>query len=502
MRAKIRTILLATAGALAAPAVAQAASCEELKSMRLPDVTITGADAITPNPSWEPPAQRGPRGAATVPFCRVQGMIEGAIGFEVWLPAPDKFNGRMLTGGVGGDAGVFNYTDMARANRMGMAGATTDSGHKVADQNWMMDRVKVENYEHRATHRTTVVAKAIIAAYYANPVKYAYFNGCSGGGRQALKELQEYPFDYDGIIAGAPGPNMPLMSARHMFHALYPIKNPKGALNDAEWGLVASAAVTQCDEIDGVKDGVVEDPRKCRVDLSKIALTPEQVTTVKTFMAPLKDENGRVMDNGMYAGVRTRPGPPSPLLYAMFGQGTHHDLAWKPEQFVMSKDLAAANAAMPQMAANNPNVSAFRDRGGKIIVYNGWLDPSIIAQQSINYYNQVVARQGSEARTEGFMRLFMIPGMLHCGGGAGTDQFGVNGPAPTQDPDHDALLAIIRWVEEGKAPDKLIGSRVENGKVVRTRPICVYPRVARYSGKGDINEAANFSCVSTGSIKP
>lgn len=508
MGAKTLLAGLAITAGLALPAVAHAA-CEDLKTLALPDVKITAADAITPSPRWDAPRQGLYNGTATVPFCRVQGLIEGAIGFEVWLPK--DFNGRLLTGGVGGDAGQFNYGDLARANRMGMAGATTDSGHKLSDRNWMMDRAKVENYEHRATHRTTVVAKALINAHYAKPVTFAYFNGCSGGGRQALKELQQYPFDYDGIIAGAPGPDMPAMSARHMFQALYPLRNPRGALTDADWNLVSTHATNDCDSLDGVKDGVVEDPRACRLNLKPVTcagaktaacITPDQARTVEIFSAPLRNEDGKVLDHGLYPGVRTRPGPPSPLLYAMFGQGVHRDLDWKPEQFVMSKDLPAAYAAMPSMRANNPDVAAFKNRGGKIIVYNGWLDPSVIAQQAIDYYTAVVAKQGGEAKTEDFMRLFMVPGMGHCRGGPGPDQFGVTDPAPIQDAQHDAWLAIMAWVEQGKAPDSLIASKIENGKTVRTRPLCPYPRVARYSGQGSTDEASNFTCVSTKRLKP
>lgn len=484
---------------LAAPPPAEAGTCEDLVRFQAKDVTVTAATAVAGG--WKSP-QRMYAGVMPTPFCRVEGVIEGDIGFEVWLPPKDKWTGRFLGAGVGGNAGVFNHTDMARAAPQGFAAATTDSGHKIDDARWMMDPRKQENYAHRAEHLMTVAAKAIVASYYGRPPDYAYFLGCSGGGRQALKEAQLYPADYDGVIAGAPGPDMPMLSARHLWVALHQQRNPAGALTDADWDLVTNAVTAQCDEVDGVKDGVVEDPRACRFDPRSIecgtaagaCLAPAKTATLRAIYAPIVDETGRAIDQGLFPGVRTRPGPPPPLLLELFGQGVHRDPDWNPESFSISRDVAAVYRAMPELRADNPDLSGLRKRGGKLILYTGWADPSVIAQQTLNYHGAVQKKMGSAA-TDTFTRLYLAPGVFHCRGGPGPDLFGGSGaPAPIQDADHDLLWALVRWVEEGQAPGRVIASKVTDGKVVRTRPLCPFPKVARYKGQGDTNTAESFEC--------
>lgn len=487
---------------LAAPPLARAADCGDLKGLRLQDVEITAATAVTPAPTWSPPPQRSYNGAVSTPFCRVEGTIGGGIGFELWLPAPERWTGRFLGAGVGGDAGIFNYADLARGVARGYASATTDSGHKITEPHWMLDAVKVENYAHRAEHLMTVTGKAIAAAYYGKPAAYSYFIGCSGGGRQALKEMQAYPADYDGVVAGAPGPYMMIQSARFMAIAVAEMKHPQAALTDADWDLVTTRAVSDCDGRDGVVDGVVEQPLACRFELDALecgklagrCLTPAQIAMVKWIYAPLKDSAGRDLDSGLVPGVRTRPGPPSPLLRAMFADGAHKDVDWDAMSFDVTRDLDLVRKAMPTLAADQTDLSGFKARGGKFILYQGWMDPSIGARQSLDYYGRVRARMGGEA-ADSFTRLFLAPGVLHCGGGAGPDLFGGSGrPAPVDDPDHDLLAAIVAWVEQDRAPERIIASKVVDEKVVRTRPLCAWPKVARYKGTGDTDEAASFTC--------
>lgn len=460
-------------------------------------MTVT---SIAASPPWTPS-----RGAAVNnAICRVEGVIEQQIGFELWLPAPDKWNERLLGAGVGGSAGTFNYSDMASGVNAGYAAVSTDSGHKMADKAWMLDRQKEENYAYRAEHLMTEAAKKLVAAYYGRPAKHSYFLGCSGGGRQALKEMQRFPGDYDGIVAGAPGPDMPTLSVRHLWTSLYQAKHPEGKMSNADWQLLASAAISACDGNDGVQDGVVTDPASCSFDPKAIqcqgenqtgCLNAAQLEVVRAIYAPLRDEKGKAIDSGLLPGVRTRPGPPPDLAVDLFGQGVYHTTDWDPGSLNIVRELTAVDKEMPELKANDPNVKAFKNRGGKIIIYQGWMDPSVIASQSIDYYKSCEKILGGESKTHTFMRLFMVPGMYHCAGGEATDHFGGSMSSDAiGDSDHDCLSAVVRWVEDGIAPDRIIASKIISGKVVRTRPLCPYPEQAIYKGSGSTDEAANFEC--------
>ena len=282
-------------------------ACAVLAERPPADVRITRA-AVTPGgTAWagEPPAGAGPRrpsAPVNASFCRVQGVIEKEIGFELWLPIGKAWNGKFLGAGVGGDAGSFNFQDLPRGVNRGYAAATTDAGHKAADREWMLgDPQRLTNYELRANHLLAVKAKAIVQAYYAAPPKYSYFIGCSGGGRQGLKEMQRFATDYNGVIAGASGPRTPEMTTRRMWEIIQRDTHPD-LMSPADWRLVSQAGVERCDQLDGVKDGVAEDPRHCRFDVAELlcrgdktasCLTPQQVAFAKSFYAPLIDENGR-----------------------------------------------------------------------------------------------------------------------------------------------------------------------------------------------------------------
>lgn len=478
-------------------------ACAALAAFADRGVRVVAATAVTPKPVWSAPSQSAYNGTASKPFCRVEGVIEGRIGFELWLPAEAAWNRRLLGAGVGGDAGIFNYADLGRGVNAGFAAVTTDSGHKVTDVHWMLKRSAVDDYTHRAQHLTNQAARALIEAYYRRPVAHAYFLGCSGGGRQGLKEVQDYPGDYDGVVVGAPGPNMPPLSARMMWLGLRDQRDPASALTDADWSLVAAAAVKACDLDDGLADGLVSDPSTCRFDPAALAcssgqdkacLTPAKLATVRATYAPLRDEKGTPIDSGVFPGVRTRPGPPSPLLRAMFADGVHGDPNWNADTFTIAGDLALARGRLINLWTNKADLSAFKARGGKLLIYQGWLDPSVVAQQSLEYHAAVEARMGGAAKTRSFARLMMVPGMHHCRGGTGPDRFGGSAtPEPIGDSDHDVLSAMVAWVEQGKAPERVIASQVENDRVVRQRPLCAWPRQAVHTG-GDPNRAETFRC--------
>ena len=485
-------------------AVATLAACALLVGAHSDGVRVTSAEPVTELPGWEPAVESSYRPVpVNVPLCRVQGTIEENIGFETWLPL--RWNGRLLGAGVGGDAGVFNFADMSRRLNEGFATVTTDSGHKRSDARWMADPKARQDYEHRAVHLATQAAKSLAAEFYGRPVERSYFLGCSGGGRQALKEMQLYPLDYDGVVAGAPGPYMPLQSVRMMWFSLLQQREPAAALGEGDWDLYETSAVKHCDPLDGVRDGIVENPMQCRFDTSALecrpgqtnaCLSPAKRAMLDRIAAPMLDEEGRPMDRGLQPGVRTRPGPPSPLLRAMWADGVYDDPDWDPSTFRRTADLEAANRMMPELRADRVNVAPFVSAGGKAILYQGWADPSTNADPTIDYYTALAAANGGADRLAESVRLFMVPGMYHCRGGPGADSFGGSGQQNRdEDPDRDILWALIRWVEDNRPPNGLVAAKLGSQGEAFTRRLCPFPQVARYDGKGPTGDARSYACV-------
>lgn len=482
--------------------VATLAACALLAGAHTGQVQVTAAAPVAPG--WRASGEGSARSIpVTVPMCRVEGTIEGNIGFELWLPA--DWNGRLLGAGVGGDAGVFNTADLSRRVNEGFAAITTDSGHKRSEARWMADPKARQDYEHRAVHLAAQAAKALAAQFYGTEVRNSYFLGCSGGGRQALKEMQLYPLDYDGVVAGAPGPYMPLQSVRMMWSGLLQQRNPAGALSDADWGLYESRVTAACDKLDGVADGIIENPLRCRFDTAALkcrpgqtaeCLTTAKLTMLDSILAPMPDEEGHAMDRGLQPAVRTRPGPPSPLLRTMWADGTYNDPTWDSNSFERTRDLRAANRMMPELRTDRTNIDQFMSAGGKAIIYQGWADPSVNADPTVDYYAAVVAANGGQDAVAKSVRLFMIPGMYHCSGGPGADSFGGSGQenAPGN-PERDMLWALIRWVEDDRAPDRIVATKLVAQGPVLTRALCPFPQSARYDGQGPAADAASYACV-------
>jgi feruloyl esterase len=502
MRAAI--VAAACAGAFWAGS-ARAADCAALAGEHPASVRVARATAIDPGAGWAPATDSHYQPLPVhVPLCRIEGTIEGNIGFELWLPAAASWNGRLLGAGVGGDAGVFNYNDMSRRIGEGFATVTTDAGHKTSQKRWMADRKARIDYNERAVHLTALAAKALAQDYYSRPVDRSYFLGCSGGGREALKEMQQFPADYDGVIAGAPGPYMPLISVRMMWLSLLQKHDPAGALSDADWALYETATIKACDGLDGVSDGVMENPLACRFDPDMLACPPgasdgclsaPRLAMLKRIIGPMPDEQGRPMDNGLLPGVRTRPGPPSPLLRAMWGDGVYDDPNWNEDSFRRTRDLALVNQAMPGLRADSTRIAPFLARGGKAIIYQGWQDPSVIAGPTIDYYRALAAANGGMADLARSVRLFMVPGMYHCRGGPGADQFGGSGQATAPgDPSRDILWSLIDWVERRRAPGRITAQRIVADRPRFTRALCAFPDSAAYDGKGDPDRAESFQC--------
>jgi feruloyl esterase len=502
MPAAIAAALLAGALWGSAP---NSADCAALAGRHAGSVEVTQATEIDPGTGWKPKTDGFYKPLTVhVPLCRVQGTIEGSIGFELWLPRPDAWNGRLLGTGVGGDAGVFNYNDMSRRIGEGFATVTTDTGHKASQAHWMLDRKARVDYANRGVHLTALAAKALVHDYYRRAATHSYFLGCSGGGRQALKEMQDFPADYDGVVAGAPGPYMPLLSVRMMWLSLLQKHDPAAALTNADWSLYETATVKACDGLDGVTDGVMENPLACRFDPKVLACAPGEaqgclsspkLAMLERIIGPMPDEQGRPMDHGLLPGVRTRPGPPSPLLRAMWADGVFGDPNWDEDSFQRTRDLALVNRAMPGLRADSTRIAAFLARGGKAIIYQGWQDPSVNAGPTVDYYKALAAAHGGMDDLAQSVRLFMVPGMYHCGGGPGPDQFGGSTQrTAASDPTHDILWALIDWTERQRAPQRIGASRIADDRVQFTRPLCAFPQAAVYDGHGDPDRVTSFVC--------
>ncbi|MFV0643957.1 MAG: tannase/feruloyl esterase family alpha/beta hydrolase, partial [Sphingomonadaceae bacterium] len=419
---------------------------------------------------------------------------------------PYSWNGRLLGAGVGGDAGIFNYVDMSARLSQGFAAITTDSGHKASDARWMSNPKARDDYTHRASHLSAQAGKALAARFYGREVEHSYYTGCSGGGRQALKEMQNFPEDYDGVIAGAPGPYMPLQSVRMLWFALEQERQHELALREQDWTLYERRATMACDALDGVNDGIIENPAICQFDTSTLLCRPDEqegcltaprLAMLDAIVSPMPDEQGMPMDGGLFPGVRTRPGPPSPLLRAMWADGVYNDPDWDEMTFHRSSDLAKANEVMPELRADKTGIAPFVTRGNKAILYQGWQDPSTNAGPTIEYYANLSRANGGVDKLSESVRLFMVPGMYHCRGGPGADIFGASGQLPLAngaDPSRDVLWALIRWVEEGKAPDSIVAAKNPPGAPGFTRRLCPFPQVAKYNGGGPQSDAASWRC--------
>jgi feruloyl esterase len=458
-------------------------------------------------------------------FCRIAATIKPAkdsdIKMEVWLPLTG-WNGKYRGEGNGGFAGGIYYPGLATAVSAGYASASTDTGHSGSpvDASWALGHPdKIVDFGWRAIHEMTVKAKRIIQAFYGDAPKKSYFIGCSNGGRQALMEAQRFPEDYDGIVAGAPANYWTTVFATFIWDIQAMQAEPGSYIGANKIPAIARAVVAACDANDGVKDGVLNDPRTCHFDPKALlckeddsdsCLTAPQAAALKKIYDGPVDASGRQIFPGFFAGGEEGEGGwatwidrgPGKDLQTVFAHGFYSNMISTKEP-VDLKSINVETAVKladdqqgPDFNAIDPNLKTFARHGGKLIMYHGWSDAALPPQGSINYYNSVEEALGPGKPTL-FMRLFMAPGMQHCGGGPGANSFGQF--APVGDADHDLSLALERWVEKGIAPDKLIATKFVDDKsekgVAMTRPLCAYPQTATYKGAGDINDAANFECT-------
>jgi feruloyl esterase len=478
-------------------AIALAAPCESLLTLALPDTTILSATLVPEGPFTPPGASATAKPVPMIAACRVAGRVQPAITFEVWMPV-SGWNGKFQAVGGGGYAGVISYGPMAAALRRGYATASTDTGHATPGGSWALNRPDlVADFGHRAIHAMTVNAKAIVEAFYGRGPARSYFVGCSTGGRQGLMEAQRYPADYDGIVAGAPANYWSRMPAGNLFAAAATLKDDASRLPLPKLQALNQGAIAACDGRDGVTDGLIEDPRRCTFDPASLqcsgqeteaCLTPPQVAAARSIYAPaFNPRTKEAIFPGMPRGSELTwgalTGGPQPFTIAVdfYRYFVFSDPQWDWKTMDFDKDVAAGEAKVREvMDATNPDLRAFKARGGRLLLYHGWNDQLISAFNTIDYYESLVKTMGAQATSE-FARLFMAPGMLHCAGGVGPNSF-------------DAVAALERWVEAGSAPQQLLASHSVNGVVDRTRPLCPYPQVAVYTGSGSIDEATSFVC--------
>lgn len=508
-------------------------SCESLTGVALPSAKVTMAQSVEAG-AFTPPGASNPGPGPglnykDVPaFCRV--VVEATpsadsdIKIEAWLPVAG-WNGKYRGQGNGGFAGVIDYPGLAQAVKSGYASAGTDTGHtgSPVDAAWALGHPeKVIDFGYRGVHEMSVKAKALINAFYGSSPQRSYFASCSDGGREALMEAQRFPADYDGILAGAPANYWTHLLASAMADVKAATLDPASYIPASKMAALSAAVLAACDAQDGVADGIVSDPMHCRFQPptllchgaeSDACLTRAQAATLTKIYEGPNDPQGRKVFPGFVPGGEDGPGgwglwvtgpAPDRSLLSLFGVGYFRNMVyenadWDPKTFEIGPALKLAEAKTGQaLNAIDPNLAPFRSRGGKLIVYHGWADAAIAAPNSINYYNSVVAKM-RPAATESFVRLFMAPGLQHCGGGPGPNSFGQGGVSLPNDPDHNIYLALEQWVEKGRAPAKVIATKFVDDSpakgVKMTRPLCPYPEVAKYKGAGDVNDAANFVCV-------
>jgi hypothetical protein len=471
-----------------------AVTCEGLEALVLPETVALTAELDSDGSA---------AGQTGLPeFCRVSLTVAPQVNIEVWLPT-DTYNARFQAVGGGGYAGSISYGGMAGALRAGYATASTDTGHVGGSGafglnpdgtlNWQL----IEDFASRSLFQLTEKAHALIGAFYGAPAEYAYWNGCSTGGRQGLMLAQRFPDGYDGILAGAPAIHWDRFHPAQLWPQVVMLEEVGGPISGCKLNAVTAVAVEACDDLDGVTDGVLDDPRRC--DFDPRSLVGTEVGTCGVLTAAEAEAIARIWDgprdvDGMRLWYGIPIGTPLGALAGPFPffVGLQHaqywinqDPAWDWTTLTYESyaDFFATSVEKfnDVIGTDDPDLSAFRASGGKLLMWHGWSDPLIFPEGSVDYYDDVTGQLHSRMRVQNFARLFMAPGVSHCGGGAGPSQF-------------DMFGTLVDWVEGGTAPDRIEAALMQGGETIRTRPLCAYPYVARYDGRGDPDDAESFDC--------
>jgi hypothetical protein len=514
-------------------------SCEKLKTFPLPHAEIVSATLVPEGPLAAPGQAAANTPRPSVPaHCAVKVVArpttDSEIGLEVWLPLTG-WNGKYRQVGNGGWAGSVPLESLADSLRRGYATAGTDDGHHGQQGAiWAVGHPeKLIDFGYRSLHETRAAAQLIIKAFYSRDPTKSYFTGCSDGGREALMLAQRYPEDFDGIVAGAPANNWSHIFAGVVWNEQALLSKAGSSIPPAKLGVIQNAVMAACDAADGVKDGLIEDPRACRFDPAALAckdadgpacLTAPQIDALKKIYAgPQNPRTGERIFPGYPVGAENgpfgwsawiTPTEPSAAIQFMFGntyfgQAVFEQTDWSFRKLNFDSDVAWADRKAGMIVdSTNPDLRSFRDHGGKLIQYHGWGDAAISAYNSIDYYESVRSffaqypdpRRKDTGPIEDFYRLFMVPGMGHCGGGEGPNSFGQNGGSTSgsaPNSERDIVVALEKWVEQGTPPEKLIGTGKAPSDPTKTltRPLCVFPQKAHYNGTGDPYDSANFTCA-------
>ena len=529
--------LLIGAGLPAGPAAA--ATCASLAALSQPGSVLIAAALPFPGGSFT-----GPDGNLyenVPPFCKVSAVLtptaDSLINVEVWMPNPG-WTGRFEGTGNGGYAGTIALAVPAMIDGLmrGTAVAGTDMGSAPSSNNdgdaLVGHPEKWIDFGYRSTHLMTVLGKQLVQAYYGRPARFSYFNGCSTGGQQALMEAQRFPDDYNGILGGDPANNRTHVHTSIVWNYAQMHRSPTSLfIGTNQTQAITNAVVAACAIKSGglATDPFLTDPRSCDFDPAELqcangvsngtCLSPDEVQAARQIYAGATDPaNGHLIFPGSvkggesdtqfgWVGIQDQPEPPFDSLFKwVFGP------TWLWPSFDFNENMAQVDQTLaPILNANNPDLSAFATNGSKLLMYQGWADPLVAPQDLIDYYLRVEAQQkGSSAeqlrKTQQYFRLFMVPGMYHCAFGPGPNAFGNRfsgqvyaAPPPVEDTQHDALLALQQWVEQGVAPASLIATKYNNDLpqqgIAMQRPICAFPQVPKYKGSGDTNAASSFTCV-------
>jgi feruloyl esterase len=486
------------------PRVAGAApiACESMRGVKLSSGAVISAQSIAAG-AFAPPdpdsARSAPVFKALPAFCRVTLKLtpssDSDIRVEVWLPR-SGWNRKVQAVGNGGLGGTIAYPALAAAVKAGYATAGTDTGHVGGNGDFVPGHPeKLVDFAYRAIHEMTVAAKAIVSAHYDQRPSRSYFSSCSTGGRQALIEAQRYPDDFDGIVAGDPSWDQMRLYAARVWLNTYVNRSPAAIIPASKYPVIHDAVLAACDALDGVKDGVLEDPSRCTFDYAKLTctngdrpgcLTTEQVESAKAMTTPIRDpKSGAVLHRGRYYpgselgwGGVAGPSPSGESHEGMRKIVFRPD--WDYHSIKVPDDVErAVKADKGLLYGGDPDLSRFFTRGGKLLMYHGWADALVSPDTSLIMFKRINEAVGPAAGSS--VALFMVPGMTHCQGGPGTDQF-------------DKVAALDRWVESGTKPLSIPAAHLTGGVVDRTRPLCAYPATAHYVGTGNTDDATNFQC--------
>lgn len=507
--------------------------CKALASLDIEGGEIVSAGLLHDPAAFKavtyPNAEKaGSRDQATRPFCQVKALWsqvpDAAVRIQIWLPVPEDWNGKFFGTSNGGLEEIVQ-AELAGGVARGYATASMEFGqgeiqpdiYRIGIDNPEL----VKNWVYRGVHAMTVISKQVVTAFYNRKPSVSIFGGSSGAGFEAIGEARRYPDDYDGIIAGWPAINYANMGFSQGYKY---VLSHRSATSDVPSSLlphIAGEILAQCDGLDGLRDGIIDDPRRCRVNFQMLAckpdggkncLHPDQVATLEAIYDGLRDpRTGEVIYPGFTPGAELSAGAqarlsnnsatsfinddtPGPLIWVLGAKFSAKD--WMTFDF--GRDADKYRTAFSQYENSHPDLSAFAARGGKIIFHTGWAESNLNPVDLVNFYEDLRRKAGG-SDADKFSRLFMAPGMYHFGGGPGPNSFGQKLAVAGSGPDDDLIMAIDRWITSGIAPERIIATKFQNdepsGRVLRRRPLCAYPKVARWNGVGNIDDAQQFRCV-------